>query len=311
MSAWPLRTIWSACAGVGDHADGGGRDPRLAADALGERHLVAGADRDLRVRDVAARRAVDQVDAEAPSAVARARPTARGPSRPRSSRSPRCARTAAGSGRALRDRGRRLAQEARAVVERAAVGVGAAVAERREELVQQIAVRGVNLDGAEAGGVGARPPRSRTRPAAPAMRSTLSPPASRSCRRTATALGADGPPAAFALRARCPARPRADRCSPCVRRARAGCPATAPCALMKRAIRSSGSKCSSLQMPRSCGRDPSLGRDRRRLGEHEARAADRAAARWTKCQSLAKPSSQEYWHIGETPMRLGRRRRAV
>ena len=26
--------------------------------------------------------------------------------------------------------------------------------------------------------------------------------------------------------------------------------------------------------------------------------------RWTMCQSLAKPSWAEYWHIGETPMRL-------
>src|SRR3954463_14851051 len=27
--------------------------------------------------------------------------------------------------------------------------------------------------------------------------------------------------------------------------------------------------------------------------------------RWTKCQSLMLPSSAEYWHIGETTMRLG------
>src|SRR5580693_7183914 len=26
--------------------------------------------------------------------------------------------------------------------------------------------------------------------------------------------------------------------------------------------------------------------------------------RWTRCQSLAKPSVLEYWHIGETTMRL-------
>src|ERR1700741_4732541 len=26
--------------------------------------------------------------------------------------------------------------------------------------------------------------------------------------------------------------------------------------------------------------------------------------RWTRCQSLANPSSHEYWHIGETAMRL-------
>jgi hypothetical protein len=28
------------------------------------------------------------------------------------------------------------------------------------------------------------------------------------------------------------------------------------------------------------------------------------ALRCAKCQSLAKPLSQEYWHIGETPIRL-------
>src|SRR6185369_15904340 len=27
-------------------------------------------------------------------------------------------------------------------------------------------------------------------------------------------------------------------------------------------------------------------------------------ARWTKCHSFAKPSREEYWHMGETPMRL-------
>ena len=28
--------------------------------------------------------------------------------------------------------------------------------------------------------------------------------------------------------------------------------------------------------------------------------------RWTRCQSLASPSSEEYWHIGETKMRFGK-----
>src|SRR5580692_6242667 len=28
--------------------------------------------------------------------------------------------------------------------------------------------------------------------------------------------------------------------------------------------------------------------------------------RCTRCQSVAKPSSQEYWHMGETAIRLGR-----
>ena len=26
--------------------------------------------------------------------------------------------------------------------------------------------------------------------------------------------------------------------------------------------------------------------------------------RWTRCQSVARPSSQEYWHMGDTMIRL-------
>ena len=39
------------------------------------------------------------------------------------------------------------------------------------------------------------------------------------------------------------------------------------------------------------------------------------APRWTRCQSFARPSSAEYWHMGETPTRFGivteRRERGV
>jgi hypothetical protein len=49
------------------------------------------------------------------------------------------------------DRARHLEAEARAVGERAAVGVGAAVVERREEVRRQIAVRAMDLDELEAG----------------------------------------------------------------------------------------------------------------------------------------------------------------
>ena len=48
------------------------------------------------------------------------------------------------------DRFHHLEAEPHAVVERAAVGVGPRVAERREELVQQVAVRGVDLDDLDA-----------------------------------------------------------------------------------------------------------------------------------------------------------------
>jgi hypothetical protein len=48
---------------LGDQAHRGGRNPGLAANALGERHLVAGADGNLSARSAATRAAVDQVHA--------------------------------------------------------------------------------------------------------------------------------------------------------------------------------------------------------------------------------------------------------
>ena len=69
-------------------------------------------------------------------------------------------------------------------------------------------------------------------------------------------------------------------------------------------MRSSGSMCSSFQMPAS-------------PGEMRPRASTAAASvitrpapptarlpRWTRCQSVANPSTEEYWHMGETAMRL-------
>ena len=53
------------------------------------------------------------------------------------------------------DGARDFQQQPHAVLEGAAVGVGAGVRQRRQELVQQVAVRGVNLDGVEAGHLGA------------------------------------------------------------------------------------------------------------------------------------------------------------
>ncbi len=48
--------------GFGDHADGGGGDVGLSADAGGEGDLVAGGDGDFGVGRVASRRAIDEVD---------------------------------------------------------------------------------------------------------------------------------------------------------------------------------------------------------------------------------------------------------
>ena len=50
--------------------------------------------------------------------------------------------------------------------------------------------------------------------------------------------------------------------------------------------------------------DPPFGRDCRCFGENQAGAADRARGQMGEMRIVGKPSSQEYWHIGETPMRL-------
>jgi glycerate kinase len=127
----------------------------LAPDARGEWRLIAGADRDLRLLDVAAGGAVDQVDAQL---LQLARQLDRLLDVP-AALHPVGAGDAHEQRAALRQIGAHgldgVAQEAGAVLERAAVGVGAMVAERRQEFVEQVAVGGVNLDDAEAGVVGA------------------------------------------------------------------------------------------------------------------------------------------------------------
>ena len=67
-------------------------------------------------------------------------------------------------------RARGLDGEADAVVERSTVFVGAAIAERREEFVGQVAVREVNSTIWESGGEGALGGRQRRLAAAPQFR---------------------------------------------------------------------------------------------------------------------------------------------
>src|ERR1700691_3826768 len=57
-------------------------------------------------------------------------------------------------------------------------------------------------------------------------------------------------------------------------------------------------------MPRSCGlMRPSGETAQASVKTREAPPTARLP-RWTRCQSFAKPSELEYWHIGETTMRL-------
>src|SRR3954453_7469689 len=83
-------------------------------------------------------------------------------------------------------------------------------------------------------------------------------------------------------------------------------PATAPCASMKRTIGANAFACASDHRPlshavmRPTGETP--------LASMITSPAPPTARlpRWTRCQSFAKPSTLEYWHIGETTMRLRR-----
>src|ERR1700722_9530538 len=75
---------------------------------------------------------------------------------------------------------------------------------------------------------------------------------------------------------------------------------------MKRAIRSRGSKCFSFQTPRSCGEMRPSGVTAAASVNAKPAPPTARAARCAKCQSFAEPSTDEYWHIGETTMRLAK-----
>ncbi len=141
--------------GLGNEADGHGGDAGLAADALGKRHLVAGADLQLLLRDRASARRSDVV--AAPSlelgrehdAVIE-RPAAFGPVGRRDAHADRLSLRHHGADRVVD-----LQREPHAALQRPAISVGALVGERREKVVNEIAVRAMNLDHVEADPVGA------------------------------------------------------------------------------------------------------------------------------------------------------------
>src|SRR5580704_4743247 len=76
---------------------------------------------------------------------------------------------------------------------------------------------------------------------------------------------------------------------------------------MNRVMRASISMCSSFQIPRSWGLMRASGNTA--VASVKTREAPPTARlpRCTRCQSVAKPSVLEYWHIGETIIRLGSR----
>jgi hypothetical protein len=263
---------------LGDHPDGSGRDPRLAAYPIRERGLVQRAERDRsrRHRNGAARARVDQVDAlvaqqpgqrdrliEVPAAghVVRRRE----PHEQRVALRPYAAHRACD-----------LKCQPRAVLERAAPAIGAMVDQRREELVHEISVRAVDLDdrtaGVEraAGAVGERTNDRRDAGFVERRRRRIGrveridsgcdrrPPAGRERNGPRTLprpLGRALPSGMRELRAPCGTLASAEACDP----------------------RELGDVLV-LPNPQILRRDPSLGGNRDRLGEHERGTADGSAS---------------------------------
>ena len=147
----------SACAGSVIRPDRAGRDPGALADGGRERHLVAGRERHLRVGHRPAARAVHEVDAGLAQLAGEDDRLLEVPA----------ALHPVGGGDASEDRPldreglahrvRHGERQAHPVLEAAAVLVPPAVGERGEELVEEVAVRHVDLDGLEARLLG--PPR--------------------------------------------------------------------------------------------------------------------------------------------------------
>jgi hypothetical protein len=113
------------------------------------------------------------------------------------------------------------------------------------------------------------------------------------------ALGATGcqPPAATASRA----PPRQGTSLPAFLPAWASCmPGTAPFRSMKAAIGAQASACSSFQMPASDGEiRPSRVTAEASVNTSAAPPTARLP-RWAWCHSFGMPSTDEYWHIGDT-----------
>src|SRR5450756_1435865 len=81
-------------------------------------------------------------------------------------------------------------------------------------------------------------------------------------------------------------------------------PATAPCAFTNAAIRASGSMCLSAHRPRQPGVMRPSGATPVASTMTKPAPPTAREPKCTKCHSFARPSVAEYWHIGETPIRL-------
>ena len=145
--------------GGGDHTYGPGGDGGFAADGCGVDDLVARADRDLLSWVIAAGGDVDEVHACLLEEFGEGYGLRKVPACAEGLGGPVCGGDADEEWEMFRPRGADGAddfeREAGAIFEGAAVLVGAVVGERGEELVEEIAVGGVDFDKVEAGGAGA------------------------------------------------------------------------------------------------------------------------------------------------------------
>ncbi len=87
-------------------------------------------------------------------------------------------------------------------------------------------------------------------------------------------------------------------CCPSALRAPVASPRTAPWPRKNRVIRASGSMCSSFQIPKSSGLIRPSGNTADASVKTSAAPPTAREPRCTRCQSVAKPSGLEYWHIG-------------
>ena len=131
--------------GLGDHSHCARRNPSLLANRLGKSTLIARTEQESSRPGTAP--PLETSTKSTPSAF-NFRPiqwSAPNPSRLLSNRSPKCAQTAATSAAKFADRAARPVSNANAVFKAAAILILARIGERRKKLVQQVAVRRMNL----------------------------------------------------------------------------------------------------------------------------------------------------------------------
>ena len=213
-------------------------------------------------------------------------------------------------GHAVRDGGAHrvddLEQQPDAVVEAAAVGVVAPVGQRREELVEQVAVGRVDLDCVEPGGDAPGAPRRRTRSTTAASSGRASGVGS-AYPSNATAEGRHGGPPARPTRDRAMLRPAHGRYVDALRPAWASwMPIGAPWPCTKSTIRRQRRCLLVVPDARVLRGDAALRGDRGGLGEHQPAPARGARAEVHEVPVVRTPSTAEYWHIGASQTRLRR-----